>query len=223
MILRGDRFEIRSQNSNLVYWEQEEFPSWTALNCLRLFTTVPSGHGVEPHYHDNDEIWLFRSGRGEVWVGDKKREVTPNTMVYTPMGVVHRFQMFEPWENTAIVTRMEGKKRAAHILVEDDPPVPAAEGLVVPGAENQGPLADPGSRCPLSEFREIHFEAGETLAAEGSLPANEHWLVSGGEVELSVDGAQALLVEEDVALMKSGAVRAVRALTKGRAVLVRER
>ncbi len=224
MILRGNRFEIRSQNSNLVYWEQEEFPSWTALNCLRLFTTVPSGHGVEPHYHDNDEIWLFRSGRGEVWVGGEKREVTPNTMVYTPMGVVHRFQMFEPWENTAIVTRLEGKKRAAHILVEEDgEPVPAAEGFVVPGAENRGPLADPGSRCPLSEFREIHFDAGETLAAEGSLQVNEHWLVSGGEIELSVDGAQALLVEEDVALMKAGAVRAVRAITGGRAILVRER
>ena len=223
MILRGNRFEIRSKNSNLVYWEQEEFPSWTALNCLRLFTTAPSGHGVEPHYHDSDEIWLFRSGRGEVWVGGEKREVTPNTMVYTPMGVVHRFQMFEPYENTAIVTRLEGKKRAAHILVEDDPPVPAAEGFVVPGVENQGPLAAPGSRCPLSEFREIHFDAGETLAAGAPLQVNEHWLVSGGEIELSVDGAQALLVEEDVALMKAGAVRAVRALTKGRAVLVRER
>ena len=224
MILRGDRFEIRSQNSNMVYWEQDEFPSWTALNCLRLFTTAPPGHGVEPHYHDNDEIWLFRSGRGEVWVGDRKREVTPNTMVYTPMGVVHRFQMFEPYENTAIVTRLEGRKRAVHILVEEEgEPVPAGEGFVVSGAGNRGPLTDPGERCPLSEFREIHFDAGETLAAEGSLAANEHWLVSGGEIELSVDGTQAVLVEEDVALMKSGAVRSVRAITGGRAVLVRER
>ena len=41
-------------------------------------------------------------------------------------------------------------------------------------------------------------------------------------MELNVDGARALLFEEDVVLMKAGAVRAVRALTKGRAVLVRE-
>ena len=41
-------------------------------------------------------------------------------------------------------------------------------------------------------------------------------------MELSVDGTQALLVEEDVALMKAGAVRAVRAITGGRAILVRE-
>ena len=224
MILRGDRFEIRSQNSNMGVLEQNEFPGWTALNCLRVFPTTPRGHGVEPHYHDSDEIWLFRSGRGEVWVGDRKWQVTPNTAVYTPMGVVHRFQMFEPYENTAIVTPMEGRKRAVHILVEEEgPPVPAGEGFVVPGEENRGRLADTGERCPLSEFREIHFDAGETLAAEGALPANEHWLVSGGEIELSVDGTQAVLVEEDAALMKAGAVRAVRALTKGRTVLVRER
>ena len=62
MILRGEHYEIRSRNSNQVYWEQGEFPEWTALNCLQVYPTLGAGHGVEPHYHDNDEIWLFARG-----------------------------------------------------------------------------------------------------------------------------------------------------------------
>jgi hypothetical protein len=25
----------------------------------------PKGDGVEPHYHDNDKIWFWATGRGE--------------------------------------------------------------------------------------------------------------------------------------------------------------
>ena len=222
MILRGTGYEIRSRNSNMVYWEQGEFPAWTSLGCLRVFSTMPAGHGVEPHYHDNDELWLFRSGHGEVWVGDQKHDVTPNTVVYTPKGVVHRFQMFSPYENTAIVTPLEGKKRAAHILVGQEQPVPASRGFVVPGRRNDGPFPHPGERCPVAEFREIPFGAGDTLA-DGDLDANEHWIVSEGEIRLVVDGNEIALVEEDVALMRSGVRRRVQAIGDGRAVLVRER
>ena len=223
MILRGAGYEIRSQNSNLVYWEQDEFPTWTGLGCLRVFPTAPAGHGVEPHYHDNDELWLFRSGHGEVWVGDERNEVTPNTAVYTPKGVVHRFQMFSPYENTAIVTPLEGRKRAAHILVEQEQPVPAARGFVVPGGLNDGPFPDPGERCPITEFREVSFSAGHTAAEDGVLDRNEHWIVSQGAIRIVVDGNEITLVEEDVALMRAGVRRHVRAITDGRAVLVHER
>ena len=24
--------------------------------------------GVEPHYHDADEVWIFAYGRGEAWI-----------------------------------------------------------------------------------------------------------------------------------------------------------
>ena len=223
MILTGDHYEIRSQNSNLVYWEQGEYPEWTAMSALRVFPMAASGHGAEPHYHDNDEIWLFRSGRGEVWLGDERHEVTPNTAVYTPMGVVHRFQMFEPYENTAIVTPLEGQKRPIHILRDEHgEPVPTASGFVVAGADNVGAFPEPGDRCPLSEFREVAFAAGDVIAAESTLEQNEHWIVTEGVVQLTVDEMGLALGEQDVALMRAGATRQVRAQVAGRVVLVRE-
>ena len=48
---------------------------------------------------DCDELWLFTSGTGEVWVDGQRHDITPNTLVYTPMGSEHRFQMFSPYEN----------------------------------------------------------------------------------------------------------------------------
>ena len=224
MIQSGDHYEIRSQNSNLIYWEQGEFPEWTALSCLRAFPTAPAGHGVEPHYHDNDEIWLFRSGHGEVWVGDQRYDVTPNTAVYTPLGVVHRFQMFEPYENTAIVTSLEGKKRPLHLVAaHHGHPVPTAAGFVIPGSANVGPIADPGSRCPLSELREITFSAGELLAEKATFDRHEHWIVTQGAIELTLGGVITSLHEEDVVLMRTGGVREIGAQSAGRVVLVRER
>ena len=41
------------------------------------------------------------------------------------MGCVHRFQMFTPYKNNAIVTRLERQKRPIHITVEEHgPPEP---------------------------------------------------------------------------------------------------
>ena len=132
--------------------------------------------------------------------------------------------MSAPYENTAIVTPMEGQKRAAHLQVgPDGVPMPTAEGFVVPGCENSGPFADPGERCPLSEFREISFAAGDRLTAAAAIEKNEHWIVSEGGIELTVDGTLVSLAEQDVVLMRAGAAREVRAQADGRVVLVRER
>ena len=76
------------------------------------------GGGAEPHYHDADEVWIFASGHGEAWVDGTTYDVTPNTAVYTPMGTVHRFQMFTDFYNASVVTRLERQKRADHLLVE---------------------------------------------------------------------------------------------------------
>ena len=78
------------------YWEQERYPDWAELNILKLFTNQQAGWGVEPHFHDGDEYWLFVEGEGQVWLGQKDYQVTPNTLVYTPAGVIHRHQMFTP-------------------------------------------------------------------------------------------------------------------------------
>ena len=223
MIVATDRCEIRSLNDNLTYWEQGIFPDWTALNAYRHFPLGAPGTGVEPHYHDNDEMWLFAAGRGEVWLDGQHYEITPNTMVYTPMGCVHRFQMFTPYENHAIVPRLERQKRPIHITVEEHgPPEPTVPGFVVSGADNTGPIADPGPRCPLSEWRMLALADGEGLAEE-TLAANEHWLVMSGAIELTLDDRSVRLAPEDIALLRVGIRRQLTACSDARVIVARER
>lgn len=222
MIIENQHYMIRSRNSNNIYWEQGLYPDWTALNAFHHYPDQRIGTGVEPHYHDNDEMWLFTAGHGEVWLDDQRFEITPNTLVYTPMGVVHRFQMFTNYENNAIVTRLERQKRPIHILVEESgPPIPTVPGFVVPGESNTGPIPNRGSRCPLSEWRVVTFDAGEEVD-EASLTCNEHWLVVGGTINLTVDGLELELSNEDLALLKAGAVRKISSAEGARAVLARE-
>ena len=177
---------------------------------------------MEPHYHDNDEFWLFTAGRGEVWLDGQRFEITPNTVVYTPMGVVHQFQMFTDYENNAIVTRLERQKRPTHVLVEEaGPPVPTVPGFVVPGDRNSGDFPNRGTRCPLREMRLIAFDAGESVD-ESCLSHNEHWLVMGGSLHLTIDGLRIELSQGEVALLRAGAVRRIQSAEAARAVLARE-
>ena len=222
MIIENQHYMIRSGNSNNIYWEQGIYPDWTAVSAFRHFPDQQIGTGVEPHYHDNDEMWLFTAGRGEVWLDDQRFEITPNTLVYTPMGVVHRFQMFTGYENNAIVTRLERQKRPIHILVEESgPPIPTVPGFIVPGDSNTGPIPNRGSRCPLSEWRVITFDPGEGID-EAPLTCNEHWLVVGGTIDLTVDGSEFELEDEDLAMLKAGVVRKISSAEGARAILARE-
>ena len=222
MIIENKHYMIRSGNSNNIYWEQGIYPDWTALSAFRHFPDQRIGTGVEPHYHDNDELWLFTAGHGEVWLDDQRLEITPNTLVYTPMGVVHRFQMFTNYENNAIVTRLEREKRPTHILVEESgPPIPTVPGFIVPGEGNTGSIPNRGSRCPLSEWRAVTFGAGEGVD-EAALTCNEHWLVGGGTINLAVDGLEIELSGEDLAMLKAGAVRKISSVEGARVILARE-
>ena len=222
MIVENQNYTIRSGNSNNIYWEQGIYPDWTALSAFRHFPDQRIGTGVEPHYHDNDELWLFTAGRGEVWLNDQRFEITPNTLVYTPMGVEHRFQMFTGYENNAIVTRLERQKRPTHILVEESgPPIPTVPGFIVPGEGNTGPISKRGSRCPLSEWRVVTFGAGEGVD-EAALTCNEHWLVVGGAINLTVDGLELELSGEDLAMLKAGTMRKIHSAEGARVILARE-
>ena len=51
MIIAAEGFELRSRSSNAHYWEQGEYPPWTALGCYQHFPDGAPGTGVEPHYH----------------------------------------------------------------------------------------------------------------------------------------------------------------------------
>ena len=222
MIIENKHHMIRSGNSNNIYWEQGIYPDWTALSAFRHFPDQRIGTGVEPHYHDNDELWLFTAGKGEVWLNDQRFEITPNTLVYTPMGVVHRFQMFTGYENNAIVTRLERQKRPTHILVEESgPPIPTVPGFIVPGDSNTGPIPNRGSRCPLSEWRVVTFDPSEGID-EAPLTCNEHWLIVGGTINLTIDGLEIELAGEDLAMLKAGAVRKIRSAEGARVILARE-
>ena len=223
MIIRDEGYMIRSANSNTSYWEQKTYPLWAAMSFLGPMPNQRQGAGVEPHYHDCDEIWLFTAGRGEVWLDGESFPVTPNTLVYTPMGVVHRFQMFTDFANVPIVTPLERQKRARHLLVEEDgPPAPTVPGFVVPGDRNTGPFATRGRRCPFGEIRALALAAGDRLD-ERRLAANEHYAVMSGQLVLRVAGIAVELAANDVALLRAGTVRQLDARTDAQVALVRER
>lgn len=222
MIIRNSHSVIFSQSSNTHYWEQDVNPGWTRFSAIRHFPDQRIGTGVEPHYHDCDEIWLFSAGSGAVWLDGVRFAITPNTLVYTPMGVVHHFQMYANGENNALVTRLERQKRAIHILVEQNgPPARTVPGFVVAGDVNTGPLPDPGPRCPLRECRMVTFAAGDEVAQE-QLPANEHWLVLDGVLCLELDQRPIELYKGDVALLRAGVVRWLWTHRGARVVLARE-
>ena len=224
MIINNPRFMICSQNSNLTYWEQGIFPDWTALGCFRHFPDGNPGEGVEPHYHDNDELWLFTEGRGEVWLDDQRYDITPNTLVYTPMGCIHRFQMFTLYENNAIITSLERDRRPFHLTIEaDGSPMPTGSGFVVPGERNSGPIPDPGDRCPISEWRLQGYEDVKDQEMV-ELTMHEHWLVLSGVLHLVVDGWDMALGPQDMALLRAGTARIMYAEDKNiRAIVVREK
>ena len=225
MIVKTDKYVVMSHNSNdpfKTYWEECPYPEWTFMLTFGYFTDQPTGFGAEPHYHDCDEFWLFAEGHGEAWIDGQSHRVTANTAVYTPMGAVHRFQMFAPFETVAVVSRLERQKRGAHILVDvDGPPVPTVPGFVAPGADNNGPFLDRGSRCPLSELRVVDLPAGAAIDEE-RLEVNEHWMALSGSTVVEIDGAEFELSSGDVAMLRSGATRRLRAVDSVRLALARE-
>lgn len=223
MIIRNNHYVIFSQSSNTHYWEQDLYPDWTAFAIIRHFPDQRIGAGVEPHYHDCDESWLFTAGHGEVWLDDQCFAITPNTLVYTPMGVVHRFQLFANGENNALVTRLERQKRPIHILVEQDgPPQKTVPGFVIAGEVNNGPIPNPGPRCPFSELRTVTLAAGKGVE-QMQLSHNEHWLMIEGMLHLEIDQQTVELYPGDVALLRAGARRRVWTDRTTRVVLVHER
>lgn len=222
MFIKNDNYWIISKNSNTDYWGQDVSPDWTVIGTLMHHPVAARGGGVEPHYHDADEIWMFASGRGEAWIDDQVYEVTRNTVVYTPMGSVHRFQMFTDFENASVVTRLERQQRADHLYPDrDGTPERTVPEIVLAGDENIGPVADRGERCPFTEMRTIEFQAGADVK-KARLSSNEHWLVEAGTAYLTVDGLSIELSAGDVAMLRAGAERSLSFSTGVRVALVRE-
>jgi mannose-6-phosphate isomerase-like protein (cupin superfamily) len=226
VLIKEGHYVLASANENTDYWGGELFPDWTSIRTLMYFPGQKMGHGPEPHYHDCDEFWMFVTGRGHLWLDGKEYEFTPGTVAYNPMGGVHEFHSYSNLETVAVTTPLEGKKRALHIHVDEDgPPERTASPFVVPGAENIGPFKDRGTRCPLSELRVVAYAEGDGLTEE-ILSKNEYWLALNGRIELTVDGRRVQLGGDsphgDVALLRKGTSRRIRAVRPSRLALARD-
>jgi mannose-6-phosphate isomerase-like protein (cupin superfamily) len=202
-------------------WDEDRYPEWAKLRLFRNTPNQKTGHGVEPHYHDCDEFWLFVSGEGEAWLDGESFPVSPNTLVYTPMGTLHRFQMFTDFTTVDAVSRHEGLKRRTHIRVDQHgPPVPTVPGFWVAGARNAGPFRDRGARCPVSELRVTTLAANsEDLAP---VTVTEYWLPLQGTIQLTVGDLTAELFEGDVAMLRAGTTRRLRSREGAQVALARE-
>lgn len=228
MIIRDRDFMVLSNESNdvsaalegLLHWDENLYPDWAAIISFHLFPQKIGG-GVEPHYHDNDEFWLFAAGQGEVWLDGKSFPCTPNTVVYTPQGAVQRFQMFTVGEMVALATRFKGRRRAGHLLAEEDgTPEPSGKGFVVEGSQNLGSFSSLDSRCPLSELRVV--SKNEPLVQEELASVNEYWLMLSGTGYLSVGEFEVGLTRGDLAVLRKGAVRHLLLPEGSRVALARE-
>lgn len=222
MIVRGDGYQIISKNSNGNYYSGRIYPDWTPIAGIHEFPPRPKGSGVEPHYHDNDEFWFWATGHGEVWLDGKNLAVGPNSVTYTPMGVVHKFLMHTDFEVVAVITKSEREMREAHILVEEEgAPEPTVPGFVVRGEDNGGAFPHRGTRCPLSQLCLVNMAPDQEMV-RSRCSANEHWLVLSGAVDLTVDEYRTELHSGDVALLRKGSERHLRATTATRLVSLRE-
>ena len=63
---------------------------------------------------------------------------------------------------------------------------------------------------------------GGEVIDEVPLTCNEHWLIVGGTINLTVDGLALELSGEDLAMLKAGAVRKINSTEGARVVLARE-
>jgi mannose-6-phosphate isomerase-like protein (cupin superfamily) len=226
MIVKGDGYIIASANENTDYWGGNLFPQWASIRTLMYFPRQPVGHGPEPHYHDCDEFWMFVTGRGHLWLDGTEYEFTPGTVAYNPMGAVHEFHSYTEVETVAVTTPLERKKRPLHIHVDEDgPPEPTAQPFVAPGTENTGPFKHRGTRCPLSELRVVGYGQGGGEDEE-VISKNEYWLALNGRVELTVDGQNIELAGDtphgDIALLRKGTSRSIRAIRPARLALARD-
>jgi mannose-6-phosphate isomerase-like protein (cupin superfamily) len=209
MRLESDTYAIMShEENNPAYWDDSVYPSWAVMKLFRYIPGQRIGCGVEPHYHDCDEIWLFLDGTGEAWLdGGAAQPIGPGTFVFTPRGVVHRFQMFTDFGNAALRTELIGEQRGTHLIPAiHGAPVKSGDGFVVSDEQASGRIADPQDRFPLTELR---IGRGAPWADTARAEATEYWVAMQGHITVTVDGASARLGAGDIAILRAGAERSI--------------
>jgi mannose-6-phosphate isomerase-like protein (cupin superfamily) len=135
----GGFLAISSDTLANQYWQVGFYPSWCDLNVVCLTPEGVRPWGPEPHFHDVAEYWLFLYGLGEIGLGARRFAILPNTVVYTPPRVVHRFHTFTPARVVAVVGKRGHNERAGHLWSFDPergqwpapaPRIPAPDGCL---------------------------------------------------------------------------------------------
>jgi mannose-6-phosphate isomerase-like protein (cupin superfamily) len=219
MMAKTEQYVLVSATENR-YWAGF-FPDWGALATFIAIENPPSV--IEPHYHDNDEFWLWIRGEGKARL-DHGPEIPfeRGMVVYCPMGAVHEFVSPTVQYNIGVTTHLVGQKRPLHLHVpEDGEPVRTGDGFILAGAENAGPLAVGRPRCPLSELRLVETTPGRTLA-RGPAAANEYWLLISGQMLLHLPACSVHLLPGDLIILRQGVERSLSAVQAGQVALARE-
>jgi quercetin dioxygenase-like cupin family protein len=219
MIITTEQYVLVPAEDNR-YWA-ECFPEWGALATFIACVNGPAV--IEPHYHDNDEFWLWIAGEGKARLDHgPEAPFTPGTVVFCPRGAVHEFVSPTVQHNIGVTTHLVGQKRAAHLQAEQDgEPVRTGEGFILAGADNVGPFQQGRPRCPLTELRLVEGAAGRRMA-QGMAGANEYWLVITGQYLMHLPARSARLAPGDLAILRQGVERSLAVVEAGLVALARE-
>jgi mannose-6-phosphate isomerase-like protein (cupin superfamily) len=145
MMAETEQYVLVSATENR-YWAGF-FPDWGALATFIAIENPPSV--IEPHYHDNDEFWLWIRGEGKARL-DHGPEIPfeRGMVVYCPMGAVHEFVSPTVQYNIGVTTHLVGQKRPLHLHVPEDGELYPRRGRER-GAAGGGPASLPTQRVAV--------------------------------------------------------------------------
>ena len=97
---------------------EEPYPEWCNLG---QFYNVKAGDlDCEPHYHAEEEIWLWQEGKADAIVNSQPVSMRPGIMVYLTPGTMHQYHALTAHANVGInPPAVPGLKRG-HLHVDTD-------------------------------------------------------------------------------------------------------
>jgi len=85
--IEGRTYPARRRTRNLVGGPS---PIQTKSFCLGYVTLDPNGGQVPWHDQESEEVYFVISGRGEMCIGDERRELRGGQAVFIPPGSFHQ-------------------------------------------------------------------------------------------------------------------------------------
>ena len=76
----------------LIFGRGSNYPDITRKFTSIWVMTVEPGGTNQPHSHEDEEqVYLIKSGKGTISVGDEKRRVKEGDVIYLPPKITHAF------------------------------------------------------------------------------------------------------------------------------------